>query len=450
MIQSNSTGVRFISISRFKLLNSNIQFALIVSVASVVALLYARDLFGFSISKFTIMSVTIIPAVFLSHASLVYYILFLLPLMSGLPGNYIWPVLLIGLLYKNPHSIDSKGMTCFITIAVFELLHYVLYRFTIDIPNLIGYLSTIFFLCYLAMLQDSKVKNTHCVVFFVLGLFAFLFAIWYITQINHQTDMLLEEGGRLGKTKQLTGAGDDVMMLSANPNGLGYFSLIGLSLVFMLYTLQKIRIWFMLLLSSVFVYVGSLSVSRTWLFGVIFLLGLLFFFTLKSPKKGTGLRIVILLIIFAISIFALSRNELIYQAFFNRFSDDSVATAGSRTEIFKEYNQFFLNNPLYLLFGAGAVHYHDVISEIFHATHNGTQQLIASYGLVGLFTVIVMLVNGYKRNYRKGFFICAIPFFLALFFVQSGQLLNPHHNLYPFIISFVAMRLIDDDYMVKS
>ena len=97
------------------------------------------------------------------------------------------------------------------------------------------------------------------------------------------------------------------------------------------------------------------------------------------------------------------------------------------------------------MFGAGAVHYHDVINEIFNATHNGTQQVVASYGIIGLLTVVVMLVKGYKRNYRRGYFICAIPFIVALFYVQAGQLLNPHHNIYPLIIAFVAMRITDDD-----
>lgn len=446
MLQSRISSIHTTKKSRFSILGGNNQLVLIATVILVIALLYARDLFGYGLGKFTILGATVLPAVLMSPSSLVYYILFLLPLASGLPGNYLWPLLILLLVLKKPGNIDSRGMYCFILIAALEVLHFGFYTFHIDMSGLVGYLSTVFLLCYITTLKDKEVNNTKCVLFFVLGVFAFLFAIWFITQINHNAEMLLEEGGRLGYTKSISGSDDNVMMLNANPNGLGYYSLIGLSLSFMLYSLRKLGLWQMLLLSAVFVYVGAMSVSRTWLVGMVFLVGLLVFFNRNNKLHNSGIRNIVLLILVVIGIYALLRNELIYQAFSNRLSDDSLTTAGSRTEIFKQYNRFFFDHPLYLLFGAGAVHYHDVINEVFNATHNGTQQVVASYGLVGLVALVIMFIKGFKSNYRKGFFICAIPLIVALFYVQAGQLLNPHHNLYPFIIGFVALRLTDDDY----
>lgn len=421
------------------------QFILVVAVVLIVGLLYARDLFGISISRTMIIGAAIIPAVLMRPASLIYYILFLLPLSSGIPGNYIFPLLTVLLFVKKTNNVTSSGMICFLVIVFLELVHFGLYTFRIDFPGTIGYLSAFFFFCYLVTLKAPEVRNTQCILYFILGLLAFLFAIWYITQINHNAELLLEEGSRIGYTKHITDSDQTVMMLSANPNGIGFFSLTGLSLVFILFSFKKIHFVPFVILSLVFVYVGALSVSRTWLLGIILLVGLFIFYIRGMKGRYTLPHYVIIILFIVIAILALYRNEVIYQAFSIRLSNESLSIAGGRTEIFKEYNRYLMNHPLQLLFGVGAVHYHDVITEIVNATHNGTQQIVIAYGLVGLVIFVVMAINCYKMNYRKGYFVCTLTFFVALFYVQSGQLLNPYQNLYSFLIGFVAMRISDDD-----
>ena len=442
MIHPTSVNSNMTNRSWTKELHNKNQLVLIVAVSLIVGILYARDLFGISISKTLLISAAVVPAILMRPASLVYFILFLLPLSSGVPGNFIFPLLAVLLILKK--NITSAGIICFLVVAFFEFIHFGFYSFRIDLPGTLGYLTAFFILCYVTTLKDPEVKNSKCILYFTFGLLTFLFAIWYITQINHNVEMLLEEGSRLGYTKRITDSSENVMMLSSNPNGIGFFSLTGLSLVFMLFSLKRIRFWPFIILSIVFVYVGALSVSRTWLAGMIVLVSM-FFFTRGVKDNKSYLRYFIILLLVSIAIIAMYRNVVFFQAFSSRFNNGTFVTAGGRTTIFKEYNQYLVNHPLQLIFGVGAVHYHDVINEIDNATHNGTQQIVIAYGLVGLVAFIVMTIKGFIMNYRKGFFVCAITFFIALFYVQTGQLLNPYQNLYIFLISFVAMRITDDD-----
>ncbi len=437
--QSNRSRVR---ISAF--FKSN-QIILVVAVILMIGLLYARDLLGIEINRTMIIGASVIPAILMQPASLVYFILFLLPLSSGIPGNYIFPLLSALLFCKKTSNISISGIICFLIIVFFEFVHYGFYSFSIDFPGALGYLTAFFFFCYLATLKDPEVKNLQCILYFILGLLTFLIAIWIITQINHDAELLLEEGSRLGYTKRITDSEQNIMMLNANPNGLGFFSLTGLSLMLILFSMKKIQLLPFILICIVFIYVGALSVSRTWLLGTFLLIGLFLLSTRGMKGKSSHFRYIIVFFLVIIAFFVLLNNNVINQAFSNRLEDESMAIAGGRTVIFKEYNRYLMSHPLQLIFGVGAVHYHDVINEITSATHNGTQQIVIAYGLIGLIAFVIMAIKCFKTNYRKGYFVCTITFFIALFYVQTGQLLNPYQNLYSFLISFVAMRITDDE-----
>ena len=442
MLQQNIFFIRNTISKKGVLQHEGTLYVLIGTIVLITGLLYARDLSGLDVNKFNLLAYAIIPAVFMNHATLIYYTLFLIPLSSGLPWNYLYPLLILLMLIKRTKIINQGGLLCFIAIAFYELIHYGFYPIPLQVSSTIGYLTTIFFLCYMTTLKDPTVSNTKCIIFYCVGIFVFLFAIWYITQINNNIEMLLESGKRIGNTKRITGIEADVMMLNANPNQLGYISLTGTSMILVLYYMRRLQFWSMMLFCVVFVYIGALSVSRTWLLGITLLILLFVFFTRQLNEKRKKFYHLIFLLLIGIGIYAFFNNKLIYDSFSRRFTEGDISTAGSRITIFNEYNKVLMNNPFYLIFGVSAVHYKIIITEIQLATHNGIQQVLVSYGLIGLILFVNITVQAIKRNYRKNFLICSIPYIVAFFYVQ---LLNPYHNLYPFIVSFVAMRLIDDE-----
>jgi len=421
-------------------------FLLILTIIILTALLFARDLLGVNFSKYVLVAVAVVSAMFMNHISLIYFIFFLFPVSIGLPSNFIFPLLSVILFLKKPAAFSRNATICFVIILVLELIHYPFYGFDIQLPDTIGYLTTIFFLCYLSVISDFEVQNRQCLLFFCLGLMVLFVAVWGITQIHGGgVEMLMVNSKRMGETKSFSETGDNNIMFSINSNGLAFFSLVGLAVLFVLYHHHKLRFVTFFLMSAVYVFIGALSLSRTWLMGVALLIVLFMIMIWNSHTEKKGLQVILLIAVVLIAGYEMFHNELIYQAFYNRMTESSMAGGNGRLEAMQIYNRALYDDPIFLLFGTGAVHYGNVLSEISISIHNGLQQILVSYGIIGLVFFLYITIKAFKRNYRKGFCVCAIPFIIALFFIQSGQLLNPHYNLYFFIVSFTALRLCDDE-----
>ena len=416
------------------------NFVLVVSVILMTVALFARDLYGMGVGRIIFIVLAVVPAIIMNYQSLVYFIFFLFSLTSGLPGNYIFPILILILLCKNKNSFNRAGLKCFLLLVFMELIHYVTYGFQISLPSIIGYFSNLFFLFYFVTLKDESVDVKKCIVFFCMGLAVFLFAIFYITQINEDVGMLLEKSGRIGDTKDVSDLAQGEMMLNANPNELGFFAVIGVASIMVLYFRKQVSFWIMALLSALYLFVGALAVSRTYLLVIVIMVVLLVFFAPKNNGGGGWKRYLLLFVFIATAGYFLFNNASLVNAYNNRFESVSTDTYGGRTTIFADYNSFLVDHPLYFLFGTGAVYYGRVI-QLGISIHNGTQQILVSYGLIGLAFFVFITIRAIKLCYKKGVPVCLIPFIIAFFYVQSGQLLNPSNNLYLFIVSFFIMKL---------
>lgn len=420
--------------------HTNDGILLIGAVVLMTIALYARDLFGVNLAKLYLVALAVIPAFIMSYQSLVCFIFFLFPLTSGIPGNIIFPILIIVLLLKKRNSFEKNSLYCFLILVFMELIHYIFYSFGINWTETLGYFCNLFFLFYLISLRDGFVDNRKCLLFFCIGLAVFLLAIFFITQINGSVEMLLESGNRIGYSKDITDS-EDVMMLNANPNGLGFFSVVGIATIMVLYSLRTIKFRVMILFSALYLFVGAMSLSRTFLICVVLLFALYGFFLGKTKGKKYWLLSLLFLVFIAAFFYYIGKNTLLYDAYTNRIDNSTGDNMGGRTDIFSSYNSYLLDNPVCLIFGTGAVHYRNVINTILVATHNGIQQILVTYGLIGLFFFIVITVSAVRKCYVTKMPICLLPFIIALFFVQSGQLLNPSIYLYLFIVSFYVMKL---------
>lgn len=423
---------------------SNKDVLLIVAAALMTVALFARDLFGVSIPRFYIIALAVIPALFMNYQSLVCYIYFLFPLTSGISGNIIFPLLIAILLIKQQGTLPKNVIYCYVALAFMELIHYLFYDFAVSWASVVGYLCNLFFLVYFVSMKDDAVDNRKCIVSFCVGLVVFLVAIFYITQINLDVEIFLEEGNRLGDTKSMSDMEQGVMMLNANPNGLGFFSVVGMAAAMVLFYLKKIKLWALVLFMAIYLGVGVLGLSRTFLLSVFLLIAIYFFLSGRGTGRKTWSRNLLLLVFLGVAIYLLWNTASLYDAYVDRIVNVSDDGTGGRTSILSQYNRYLLDNPVYLLFGTGAVHYHDVIYSLFNATHNGLQQILVSYGLVGFVFFFAITVAAFKNCYRKKSPICLVPFIIAFIYVQSGQLLNPSNNLYLFIVAFTVMKLSSD------
>lgn len=419
----------------------NIPVSLLLSVLSVTALLLMRDILGISVNKMFFVLIVVGACLFMNYRSIIALLFFLMPVLNGLPGNYILPVVALALFIKQPTLMSRNGYVFFTLLALFEIVHYPFYSFSTDIPLTIGYLSVLFLMCYTISIKDGSLDYKQCLLFFCMGNVVFLLIILGISSAHGgSVASFVAEGYRIGETKDLAEPMEGQLMINANPNGLGAFAITGAAIVLVLYKARRISALILSVFLAVFILVGTLSFSRTFFLCLALLLFLVV--VVKGGEKKLRKRlpsIFALVIIVGALLFFLFSNELIYNVIYNRFAGDDMSTGNGRTEIMLMYHNWLSQHPICFLFGTGAVHYQDVVN-LPSACHNAIQQIVVSYGIVGLFLFAVLVVSAIKYSYNK-FFLYLIPFIVVFISVQASRILNPWNNLYLFFAVFYVMKV---------
>ena len=142
----------------------------------------------------------------------------------------------------------------------------------------------------------------------------------------------------------------------------------------------------------------------------------------------------------------LQQETQIFNAFTERFEDDSMVTGTGRTDILLDYMNFLMDNPLRLLFGTGSVFYKNVCN-LDHSMHNGTQQILVSYGLIGFLPMLFVLFSPVFDYFKKNKFKLAkiLPLITVVLFVQTIQFLNPNNLILPFAVAMLYMKIPDKE-----
>ena len=199
-----------------------------------------------------------------------------------------------------------------------------------------------------------------------------------------------------------------------------------------------------MLLSSIIVLtvISLFTISRTFVIVLVIMLAL-FFLTGNNFKQRIKVLAIIALIL-AIVVPYLQENTQIFEAFTERFEDENLATGTGRTEIFIEYMRFLWENPLRLIFGTGATFYREICN-FSHSMHNGTQQILVSYGLVGFSPIMIFLFGPIFAFFRKNKFklIKILPILAVVLFTQTIQFLNPNNLMLPYAVAMLCMKIPD-------
>ena len=184
-----------------KIKNKSSFIFLIIAMIFITSMIFARDVFSISINKWMFVGLCACFAVVLPYCELVYLLCFIVPLLSGLPGNYILPLIMLFLFTKRGFVISNSAKTYYVLIMIFELCHYVFYSFPISFPNVIGYLSILFLTIHIISSTNKELDSLKCSLLFCCGLLVFSIAIVFITRANGDISMLIESGDRIGVTK---------------------------------------------------------------------------------------------------------------------------------------------------------------------------------------------------------------------------------------------------------
>lgn len=413
----------------------------LIFVLGVCLLLGLRDIAGLEINKFIIVGFGSICFLMSSFKNIILMVSFLIPLLCGMPGTYLMPLILFLIFTK--YGIPKKAILLilfFTCLEIFDSFFYTNLAFN-DIVQYCSFLGILFFFVYSAELKNNFKLQYDACRYYLYGS-SFLCIVIFISTIKTAADNwlnLFANGWfRFGDVQVDEFSG---MMLKLNANSLAYFACIGvfLALVYALNKKEKNKLFYFII-AAVHLIIGIFTASRT--FVILTLLGtvIIVFISLKTKRQFLLLIAILFMIVFLVMI-GIHYLPNVADGIVSRFEDKNMATAGGRTKLFIAYFDAFLENPRFLLTGTGVLGYKEMTG-IYGSIHNALQQLIICLGIPGsIFFLIGLIVPGIKDIKAISNNICILPLLVVCLFLQTIQILNPCQLMLPIAIGFLSLRL---------
>lgn len=403
------------------------RLSLFILMLSVI--LFIRDVADIEVSQIFVLGLMAMPVVFLPFSKLLYYTIFVCAIVKGV-NAYIMPLLLVALIFKNPrNSLAQFAFVIFLlVIEFFDSLHILLIRDYFFYTSFLG-------LFYFILFQDtSEIDANKCLKYFCCGLSLTLVVVT-ISIFRNPLDMIFREEIRAAMGAESQSEGSHFIL---NANEYAYYAISLLGILLLGKKRLKLPVWLYSLFLILSLLSGILSQSRTF---IILASCILIIYLLQSDLKRKLITIIAIITIGFITV--TYYNDFINSAFdgiLMRFESSNFETAGNRTVLFKEYNDFFLQNPQYLLSGTGAIYYKDV-ARCSNSIHNAIQQIYVCYGVIGciiFFFTIIWFLRKYKR--KSTTIIDYIPLLASVAFIQSIQFLNPYHLMLPVAVAAYSLK----------
>jgi hypothetical protein len=434
-----------LSNSKSNSIKPNYHIKLICVAALISVLIYFRDINGISFNKFILVLIAGAAFVILNESEAVALIAYLIPLFSGLPGNYILGFASIIILFKRGNNIVlSKAVLAPIIILLMELVHL----FTP--PSTLGefYIYSVYIIALTLLLLDKKVIYDNELIIFSYSLVV-VFAMTEIlinTMNNLTLANIMQYGVRIGNLTNVIGnLKGSTMILSNDQNMLGYYCAISISALLVI-SYKKVSSYVITIpIIAITTFYGILSMSRAFIIVIGIILTIYIGNSLRDSWKGIKnilmLFIIIAIVAICVNIFFPQVIEMIA----TRFNSSDIT--GGRGAILGEYDNFILSSVWSLFFGSGLQNM-NIKANLASAPHNAIQQTIVAYGVFGFFIVAWWLGAMYKNSRRgtpkKINLVFLLPCFTLCMYLQSLQFLSPYTLMLPMIIVFCSIQLANE------
>lgn len=397
----------------------------------IALLVVAREILMIGVNGPMICAVIAILLFCIPYKDAISFLYFILPLTCGIPGYSMLLAYLILLIRTKAKKLQQFLPAMILILS--EIIHSGLYDFPVEYAGIISFSSfvSVFFLVW--FIRDSRVDFRRCVKSFcVSAIFACIVVVVKLSMLYGYDALIAGElrgGVMLYADAMLQG------QMDLNANSMALYSITVLSCLLLgTRQLQMSKSVYVLLLGFALV-AGMLSFSRTWILSV----AVMIFLFLISKKMNIGVVIAIGCCMMALML--LPDFNQYTEIITGRFDDETMATAGERSGIFQYYTNWFLEHPIYWMFGTGAVYYSDVVGHTF-SMHNALQQIVVCCGCVGSLVMSISLWLFYKSVQKTNLpFLFYIPFLVVGLFYQSVQFLVPYYLMFPIIVTFTILRM---------
>lgn len=278
-------------------------------------------------------------------------------------------------------EIVNKLFRFVLLVSLINLFYWFYYEAILGVENKI-YFSTLFyifnllfFIMYVSLLKgkdnlDGKSVNLISLVIIITVSLQFVLAILGIGNSSTRGAIFFN-----------------------NPNQLGYFALLMLSLFTILPSFYRKNIFLIILMISTCGYLVLYSVSRAALGGIVILAGMIFY------MEGFKLKIksVMLILILIISIPIALKTDFVNKRMESVFSRNERDMEENISQIqIRGYDRFLIH-PEYIFYGAG-----EGLNERFNSfhqleMHSGFGNVLFSYGVLGF----LLFLNFFKTIIKR-------------------------------------------------
>lgn len=216
-------------------------------------------------------------------------------------------------------------------------------------------------------------------------------------------------------------------------NGLGMNCLFAIAIICVLLHRKAIKVSFAIFSILILIVMGFLTQSRAFVLGLIFVVFYVLFLISKNIIDTIKIVSLIVLVFIAMmtTMHFLAPNVL--SSLYSRFLESDI-TSG-RDVIFSEYFDALNHDPISLLFGAGLQSYPTILGSAVNnqSAHNATQEIILSWGITGLLSVLVFFISifqarGFGKFHGKKA-LTLFPFLTMLLMVQSTRIFSTYNSI---------------------
>jgi len=425
--------------------NSIKNFLNTILALSFIGLILARDVFGTPVNDFVFVALSAIFFITNDISLTIAAMAFLIPLYNGVQYVTIYSIGIAILALKNSKDYSFKPilLICAATILIIEIFSGFNTNVTLDITELFR-IFIIFILTFVFLPSYKKDLNYSLILkSYVLGtLFMGIIIMWqYLTayDISDFFDLTIRVGNVESHFHLESG-----LRVSNDPNLLGIFTSIAICTALILnyqQTVSKLYLFFI----PFFLLFGFFTQSRTFIFSVILLFVYYIFASFlkgsaKNAKKAVSSLLITVVLLAGTFLIVNALSPQYISNLTIRFEVDDITNG--RTVIFQAYNDFLRDNPRYIPFGAG-LNYHIEISQL-RATHNGFQQVLVSWGIVGCLIIAIMMVKLYKNASLSSKLepMHLLPMVMYLLPMQSIQWFSSAGMVLLNIMWFYSVRLL--------
>lgn len=391
------------------------------------------------------------------------FFLFLVPIAGifKLSPNAMSLLTVLQIIYIGYWLIVHKVYDVQITKTIFLMLYLIfisLFISAFNISNYIKLISKILFIWIAFHEINDNIYNDGGIEIFA---FAYIFGNLWAIIISKMNSSFFNINAFIRQQVERFGAEEDVIRFSGLAGDPNYFVLgiiISMCLCVILLHRHKIKLFVFAVLSFVFFMALAASGSKS---AMIMLCWPVALFLISNIKKRKYFLLLLSCVSILIVTYMIINGEIeIFSNTIRRFNNSSkdinTLTTG-RTNIWKEYIKYFIDNPIETIFGNGASTY--TLRVFSHSTkkvavHNAYIDTIFQLGIIGTLLFVSIIYSSMSHIKRKhsilNYSIYVSIVIMYMFLNQLSDYEWPYHIILATIIYNSELQSIDQEDQIKN